>query len=317
MPEILVFCDRDEVAFELLSKGKELSQKLNMKLSAAVLGKDAERKVDDYFAYGADKIYLGKDALLSDFYTDVYADALYQISQDYDSEVLLVGSTKRGKTLVSRVAQKLGAGCVADAIGIEISDGNLLVSRYALGGNTVSVEAIKTPKKVISVMPRSCELGAKEPRQGEVINLDLKLREPRVKIIERKEKARESVDLEDAEILVCVGRGLAKKEDLELIQELAKAFKGEIGCTKPIATDYQWLSEDRILGLSGKRCKPVLCVSIGVSGTIQHVVGMRDSKIIVAINKDPKAEIFKITDYGIVGDLYKVIPALTEKVKAL
>ena len=166
-------------------------------------------------------------------------------------------------------------------------------------------------------MPRSFELGAKETKQGEVVEVDLKLREPRVKIVEKRDKAREAVNLEDAEALVCVGRGLAKKEDLELIQELARAFKAEIACTKPIATDYQWLSEDRVLGLSGKRCKPVLCISVGVSGTIQHVVGMRDSKIIVAINKDPKAEIFKLADYGIVGDLYKAIPALMEKIKAL
>jgi electron transfer flavoprotein alpha subunit len=283
-----------------------------MEVNAAILGKDVKGKVDNYFCYGASKVYLGEDAKLTDFHADIYAESLYQITQQCESEVLLIGSTKRGKELAPRVAQKLGAGCVTDAINIDIKDGNLLVSRYALGGNTVSVELIKTPKKVISVMPKAFELGEGESRQGEIVNVDLKLKEPRVKIVESREKVGEPVNLEEAEALVCVGRGLAQKEDLKIIQELANALNAEIGCTKPVATDYQWLSEERVIGLSGKKCQPRLCFSIGISGQIQHVVGIRDAKIIVAINNEPKAEIFKIADYGIVGDLYQVVPILVE-----
>jgi electron transfer flavoprotein alpha subunit len=312
MAEILVFCDKEEVAFELLSWTREFSQELGLKPTATILG--TEGKAEDYFAYGAEKVYISRDEKLSAFNAETYAEALVQISQGYDGELLLLGSTKKGKELAPRVAQKLAAGCVTDAIGVEVKDRNLLVSRYALGGNTISSAFIKTPKKVIAVMPKVFKLGAKKPEPGEVITVDLKLKEPSVKIIERREKTAESVDLESAESLVCVGRGLAKKEDLELIQELAKALNAEIGCTKSL-TDYQWLSEERLVGLSGKKCKPQLYVSIGISGQIQHVVGVRESKIIVAINKDKNAPIFKVADYGIVGDLYQIVPKLVDKIK--
>ena len=316
MSEILVFCEKDEVAFELLSRGREFKKGLDAKLAAVVLGQSAEEKVSEYFAYGADKVYLGKDALFTEFYADVYAEALYLIVDNYGPELVLVGSTKRGKELAPRVAQKLGAGCVTDAINIDVRDGEVLIDRYTLGGNTVSSEIIKTPKKVISVMPKAFELGEKESRRGEVIEVTLKLKESRLKIIERMEKESESVNLEEAETLVCVGRGLREKEDLALVESLAKALKAEIGCTRPLARDYEWLSEERQVGLSGKKCKPRLCVSIGISGQIQHTVGIHDCKVIVAINKDKNAPIFNITNYGIVGDLYQVVPKLVEKIQS-
>lgn len=316
MSEILVFCEKDEAAFELLSKGRELKKSLNAKLSAAILGQGAEKKVSDYFAYGADKVYLGKDALFTEFYADVYAEALYQIVNNYGPELILIGSTKRGKELAPRVAQKLGAGCVTDAINIDVKDGEVLIDRYTLGGNTVSSVIIKTPRKVISVMPKAFELGEKESKQGETVEVTPKLKDSRLKIVEVKEKEGESVNLEEAETLVCVGRGLNKKEDLALIESLAKALNAEIGCTRPLSHDLQWLSEEREVGLSGKKCKPRLCVSVGISGQIQHTVGIHDCKVIVAINKDKNAPIFNITDYGIVGDLYQVVPGLVEKLRS-
>ncbi|MFC1916501.1 electron transfer flavoprotein subunit alpha/FixB family protein [Chloroflexota bacterium] len=316
MSEILVFCEKDEIAFELLSKGRKFKKSLDAKLAAAILGQSAEEKVSEYFAYGADKVYLGKDALFTEFYADIYADALYQIVDNYGSELVLVGSTKRGKELAPMVAQKLGAGCVTDAINVDVRDGEVLISRYALGGNTVSSEIIRTPRKVISVMPKAFELGEKESRQGEVIEVNLKLRASRLKIVEKREKEGESANLEEALTLVCVGRGLEKKEDLALIESLAKVLKAEIGCTRPLSHDYQWLSEEREVGLSGKKCKPRLCVSIGISGQIQHAVGIRDCKVLVAINKAKNAPIFNITDYGIVGDLYQVVPKLEEKLQS-
>jgi electron transfer flavoprotein alpha subunit len=227
-----------------------------------------------------------------------------------------LASTKRGKEVAPRVAQKLGAGCVTDATAVEVRDGNLLVSRYALGGNTVASEFIKTPHKVISVMPKTFELGAKEARQGEVVTVDLDLKEPRTRVVERREKIGEAVNLEEAEVLVCIGRGLAKKEDLGIIEELARTIGAEIGCTKTLCTDYQWLSEDRLVGLSGKKTSPRLVISIGISGQIQYTVGIRGARITVAINKDSNAPIFALSDYGIVGDLYQVVPKLVEVLQA-
>ncbi|MFH0769343.1 MAG: electron transfer flavoprotein subunit alpha/FixB family protein [Chloroflexota bacterium] len=315
MSEILVFCERDEIAFELLSKGKELKDSLKVNLAAVKLGKNAEAKIDDYFAYGADIVYWNNLASMEDFHADVYTEAICQIANNYGADLLLIGSTKRGKELAPRVAQKLGAGCITDAIDIRLQNEELVTDRYALGGNTVLTQSIGTAKKVISVMPKAFEPGEKESRQGEIVHVDLKVREPRTKIVEKQEKKSDSAQIEEAETLICVGRGISEKKDLALIEELSQVLKASIGCTRPLAHDWQWFSEEREVGLSGKKCKPRLCISIGISGQIQHTVGIRNSKIIAAVNKDKNAPIFKIADYGIVADLYQVVPKLTEKIK--
>ena len=317
MAEILVFCEKDDVAFELVSKGKEFKGALGMSLAAALLGKDAAGKADDYFAYGADKVYVGEDAALADFTAEAYAEALYQIAQKNGAEVLLLGSTKRGKELAPRVAQKLGAGCVTDANDVRVEDGKLVADRYALGGNTVSSGVVKTAQQVIAVMPKTFELGAKEAKQGEVVDAALDLKEPRARVVERREKAGETVNLEEAEAVVCIGRGLEKKEELGIVEEFTKALSAELGCTKSLCSDWEWLSEERLVGLSGKKVSPRLCVSVGISGQIQYTVGIRGARITVAINKDENAPIFAMSDYGIVGDLYEVLPVLTEKLKSL
>jgi electron transfer flavoprotein alpha subunit len=317
MAELLIFSERDDLAFELVSKGREFSSALHMKLSAALLGEKIEGKVDEYFAYGAQKVYLGENPALVDFSTDSYAEALYQIGKQNEVKILLLPSTKRGKELGPRVAQKFGAGCITDATGVELKDGNLTISRYSLGGNAVAMQMIKTPLQVITVMPKTFELGAKESKQGEIAKINLDLKAPRTRIIERQQKVGEKVNLEDAEVLVCIGRGLEKKEDLQVIENLAKALGAEIGCTKSLCTDYQWFSEDRLVGLSGKKTGPRLVISIGISGQIQYTVGIRDARITVAINKDNQAPIFAMSDYGIVGNLYDVVPLLTEKLKSL
>ncbi len=144
--------------------------------------------------------------------------------------------------------------------------------------------------------------------------VDLKLEASRISILEKKQKGRESVDLEKAKVLVCVGRGLRQKEDLHLIQSLADAVGGEIGASKSLVTDFGWLSEDRLVGLSGKKCKPKLAFSIGISGQSQHIVGINNAQVVVAINNDQNAPIFKTADYGIIGDLYQVVPLITRKI---
>jgi len=164
MAEILVFSEKDDLALELVSKGREFGAALNMGLAAALLGQGASARANEYFAYGADRVYVAEHPALANFHAETFAEALYQIAQQNDAQILLLASTKRGKELAPRVAQKLGAGCVTDATAVEVQDGNLLVSRYALGGNTVASELIKTPHKVIAVMPKTFELGTKEAR---------------------------------------------------------------------------------------------------------------------------------------------------------
>ena len=166
MTEIMIFSDKDDSAFELLSWGNKAKGSLNAKLSAVLLGKGAKEKAADYFAYGADKVYWSENSAFNDFYADVYADALAQIAAAYNPDVILIGSSRRGKELAARLAQKLNAGCITDATGIELKGNDLLVHRYTLGGNTVSSEMLKTAKKVISVLPKAFEKGAKVRRAG-------------------------------------------------------------------------------------------------------------------------------------------------------
>jgi electron transfer flavoprotein alpha subunit len=315
--EILVFSDKDETAFELVSKSSEFAKELGTTVSAALLGEGAAAKADDYFSYGADKVYVSEHSALTDFYVGSYAEALRQIAENGDVEFVLLGSTKRGKELVGRVAQKLNAGAVTDANDLRVSDGKLVADRYSLGGNTVASLVVNTPQKVISVMPKTFEAVRQDGKKGEVLNVDLDLKDPAVKVVERRDKAGDEVNLEEAEMLICVGRGVQNKEDLAMIEELAELISAEIGCTKTPASDWEWFSEERMVGLSGKKCKPSLYVSIGISGQIQHTVGVLDSKIIVTINTDENALMFNITDYGIVGDYAAVVPKLNEKLKSL
>jgi electron transfer flavoprotein alpha subunit len=306
--KILVFSEQAALAFELLGKACELGE-----ASAAILGANVSAKVVDYFAYGANKVYVGEDARLAQFSADCYADALAQIVGESGASVLLLGSSKRGKELAGRVAQKLDCGCITDAIGLGMQDGKLAAQRYALGGNTVATGVILSERQIIAAMPKTFE-AVRRPAAGEAVPVELKLSEPRLKIVERKAKTLAAADIESAERLIVVGKGFAKQEDLVLAQALAQKLHAELGCTRALAADLHWLGEERMVGISGKKCKPRLMLSVGVSGQIQHTVAISASKTIVAVNKDKTAPIFKMADYGIVGDLYDVLPRLTERV---
>ncbi len=316
MGDILIFCDKDSIAYELLTKGRELKSQVGGNLSAAVLGPDAANRAQSYLAYGADQVFVADDANLVTYTTDVYAAALAQIMKDKNQEYLLVGSTKRGKELAGRVAQKIEAGCITDVQALTLEGNALVAARYAYGGSTVSTEMIKTARKVISIMPKTFE-ASEGGADGETINISLNLPASKLRVIEKKAKTGEAVNLEEAETVLAVGRGFNKKDDLALAQELAAAVKAEIGATKTLVSDYEWYSEERLIGLSGKKCKAKLYIGIGISGQIQHMVGAVGSKVIAAINKDKDALIFKAADYGIIGDIYDVLPKLTAKIKSL
>jgi electron transfer flavoprotein alpha subunit len=310
---VLACSETSEGGFELLTKGREVSKALGIELAAVVFGK-ADSDCQPYFEYGAQKAVFVPQDSVGRLDAETYANVLFEISKESGPDILLLQSTRLGKETAGRVAQKLGAGCITDAIGLEMKGSDLVVNRYALGGNTISSEIIKSPKKVISFMPRTFE-AQKAPAQGQVVRPDLKVPKTRVELVELRKKTGEAANIESAETLVCVGKGIAKKEDLDMVKELASLLGGELGCTRALSSDYHWMSEDRMVGISGKRCKPKLDVSIGVSGQIQHTVGIITSKLIVAINKDKEAPIFKMADYGIVGDLYQVVPKLVEKIK--
>ncbi len=313
---ILVSSETDEGAFELLTKAREISKQLDWELSAVILGDRDDRIVQSYFEYGAQKTLLIPSISLGTLDAETYANVLHEITKENGPDVLLIRSTRLGKETAGRVAQKLQAGCITDAISLTLKAQDLVVDRYALGGNTVSSEIIKSKKKVVSIMPRTFE-AQKGAAQGVAQKMDVKIPPQRVQLVERKKKLGESANIESAETLICVGKGIVNKEDLAMMKELSSLMRGELGCTRALSSDYHWISEDRMVGISGKRCKPKLNVSIGVSGQIQHTVGIMGSKLIVAINKDREAPIFKIADYGVVGDLYQVVPKLIQRIKSL
>lgn len=312
---ILVSSDSDDGAHELLTKGRELSKAFGMDISALMIGKRDEKNAQSYFEYGAQKVLSIPSIDLDALDAETYTQALFELAKD-GPDILLISSTRLGKETAGRVAQKLQAGCITDAINLTARGSDLIIDRYALGGNTISSEIIRTKKKVISVMPRSFEAHP-SPVAGKVDTIDFNPPARRITVVERRKKIAESVNIESAERLICVGQGIAKKEDLALVNEFCRAVGAELGCTRALSADYHWISEDRMVGISGKRCKPKLHVSIGISGQIQHTVGIMGSKLIVAINKDKEAPIFKIADYGIVGDLYQILPKITEKIRSL
>lgn len=315
-PGILVSSETREGAFELLTKARELSKDLGLEISAIVVGDTDEKNVQPLFDYGASNVLVVPTDKGRSVDAEAYAYILFELAKGDGPDILLLRSSRLGKEVAGRTAQRLEAGCVTDAIGLATKGSELVVERYALGGNTVSSEIIKSKKKVISVMPRIFEAQA-SPVSGKVKRIELEVPPGRVQSLEQKKKLGESSNIESSELLVCVGKGLSKKDDLAMVNELCRLLKAELGCTRALSSDYHWISEDRMVGISGKICKPKFYVSIGISGQIQHTVGIMSAKVIVAVNRDKEAPIFKVADYGIVGDLYQVVPKLVERIKAL
>ncbi len=311
MGTILVFSERDEVAYQLLGKAVELGQEMGLGVAAAALG---PADPQGYVNRGAHTVYTSKNDKLQVFEASVYAEALSQVAKQADAAVILIGSTRRGKELAGRLAQKLGAGCITDAGTLEVRDGRLVCTRNALGGATVATQVITTGLQVIAVSPGVGEQ-VESPETAQVVEVQLVLKPSPVKVVARSDKGQGAVDIEGAEVLVCVGKGFTRQEDLKMAEELAEVLGGLVACTKPLATDEKWLPEERVIGLSGKSGKPNLAICLGISGQVQFTVGIRDAKTIVAVNQDPNAFIWQMADYGIVGDLYEVVPRLTAALK--
>lgn len=300
------------MALQIWGKAKQLGSALGMGVCVAALG---PVDLQDLASRGIEKIYTSKNELLAKFEASVYAQALVQVASQADASIIIIGSTRRGKELSGRLAQKLGAGCITGADTLEVVDGKLVCSRNSLGGATIATQTIEGQVQVISANPGGWEMPQLGNASGEVVELDLDLQASRIKLISQADKGQDSVDIEGAETLVCVGKGLAGQAELAMVEELAKALGGLVACTKPVATDEKWLPEERIVGLSGKSGKPTLAICLGISGQVQFTVGIREAKTVVAVNTDQNAAIFQMTDYGIVGDLHEIVPRLTAALK--
>ncbi len=311
---VLVYSDDKKLTLELLNKGKELSKELGKKVTAICIGHDSFAK--EYLEHGADNV-IAAETDLHTFKAEEYASILEKIAKENNNEVILIGSNKNGKELAGRLAAKLDTGCVTDCINVHVKDNKIVTERMVYSGNAIAVEQFTSHPQIVTIPPKAFNpLPKNEGHKGEVIKKKFDFEKSPSKITKVQEMKTEGVSVEDAEIIVSCGRGFKNKDDIKLVRELADVLKGRtVGCSRPIAADLKWLSEDHWIGLSGHKVKPKLYIACGISGQIQHIAGMRDSGVIVAINKDPEALIFKSADYGIVGDLYQVIPKLTSAIK--
>ena len=317
---VWVFSESPAVARELLSKGRDLAGKLGTDLAAVVLGEDVLETGKDLIAFGADRVYAVQDASLKMFQVHPYSAVLTELAQTYRPDVVLIGSTRSGLELAARVAERLKTGCCTECSKLDIDAEKkcVVADRLILGGNITETLMIRSKPQIFTLPKGVFQPLAKEPnRTGEIIQVQPKVVESPVKVLERKPKQFAGVRITEAEAIVSFGRGLKRKEDITIIEELAKTVSGVVGCSRPIAEDLKWLPIDQYVGLSGQKVTPKLYIACGISGQIQHITGIQNARIVVAVNTDSKAPIFEYADYGIAGDLYKVVPALTETLRRL
>jgi len=313
MAGVLVYSEDNELALQILGKGRELANKLGSDLESLIIGYRIDEPNIPIKA-NADIVHLVDDVKLGNFDVELYRTALLASIEKSSPEIILIGATKYGKELAPRVAAALNTGCMTECISLDLDDQRRLVAeRLTYGGSSVALEVSRREPHIATVARRIFPKPEPTNKVGSVEKLQVTLPEPRVRIVERREKKRTDAGLEDATIIVAAGRGFRRKEDLELLEDLASVLGAKIGCTRPIAADSGWL-EDWI-GISGKKVRPKLYLACGVSGTIQHAAGIRDAQIIVSINQDEASNIFQLSDYGVVGDLYVVLPALTRALR--
>jgi len=313
---VLVFSDDRNLSLELLNKGSELAKELGKNVTAVIIGKSDDALATEYISHGADKVFIVETDIDS-FKAEEYTGILENVLKETGDEIVLVGSNKNGKDVASRLAGRLDAGCVIDCTNLYLKDKKLTVERVVYSGNAIAVEQFNSKPSIVTIPSKVFDpLLKDDKRTGDIVKKKFDVEKSASKVLKVQEMQTGDVNVEDAEIIVSCGRGFKSKDDIRLVSNLAEVLKGKtVGCSRPIAADLKWLSEDHWIGLSGHKVKPKLYVAVGISGQIQHIAGMRDSGIIVAINKDPEALIFKSADYGIVGDLYEILPKLTSMVK--
>lgn len=322
------------IAFELLGKAKELAAPLNTDVTAVLIGSDVKGLADQLAEYGADKVIVVDDPELKEYRTEPYAHALASVINKYKPEIMLVGATAIGRDLGPTVSARVATGLTADCTVLEIGDfplvavpgkedeqkhNQLLMTRPAFGGNTIATIACPNNRPQMATV-RPGVMQKIDPIKGakavvEEFNPGFTPNNKYVTIKEVVKAVSDTVDIMDAKILVSGGRGVGSPENFKILEDLAAALGGTVSCSRAVV-DAGWKPKDLQVGQTGKTVRPNVYFAIGISGAIQHVAGMEEADIIVAINKDEDAPIFDVADYGVVGDLNKIVPQLTESIKA-
>ena len=307
------------ITYELMTRGLELVRKRNSRLAVMVFGYDiSDAALQDIADCGADKIVYIEHPELENFLIEPYAEAMCSVIDKFKPEIILAGATTTGRTLMPYVAIKSNAGLTADCtiLDIDKENGNLIQTRPAIGGNIMA--SIHTPHhrpQMATVRPRSTSPAVQsDPKQCEIIKISPETIAASNIQLENFTPYEDKINISDADIVIAVGRGIKKKENLAIIYELAHVLNAAVGGTRDVV-DRGWLSYPHQIGLSGHTISPKLYIGIGLSGSIQHIAGMQTSEKIIAINKDPEAQIFKLANHGIVGDLFDIVPLLTEHLR--
>ena len=322
-----------DIAFELVGKAKELAADLNTEVTAVLLGSNVKALATELGEYGADKVIVVDNPALETYRTEPYAQALVSVINEYKPEIMLVGATASGRDLGPTVSARVKTGLTADCTKLEIGDfpfnampgqeqkhNQLLMTRPAFGGNTIATIACPDNRpQMATVRPGVMQKLPKEAgRAAEVIEYNPALEENNryVEIMDIVKAVGNVENIMDAKVLVSGGRGVGSAENFEMLRDLASCFKGGMVSCSRAAVDNGWLAQDYQVGQTGKTVRPQIYFAIGISGAIQHVAGMEESDLIIAINKDEDAPIFDVADYGLVGDLNKIVPQLTAALKA-
>lgn len=320
------------IAFELIGKGKDLAADLGTEVTAVLIGSDVKGLADELAAYGADKVIVVDDPELKDYRTEPYTHALASVIDTYKPEIVLVGATAIGRDLGPKVSARVKTGLTADCTVLEIGDfplnplpnqeqkhNQLLMTRPAFGGNTIATIACPNTRPQMATV-RPGVMQKREKIEGakavvEEFNPDFTPNNQYVEILKVVKAVNDVADIMDAKILVSGGRGVGSAENFKLLEDLAEVLGGTVSCSRAVV-DSGWKPRDLQVGQTGKTVRPNVYFAIGISGAIQHVAGMEESDIIIAINKDETAPIFDVADYGLVGDLNKILPQLTASLKA-
>ncbi|MBU2541390.1 MAG: electron transfer flavoprotein subunit alpha [Candidatus Omnitrophica bacterium] len=306
------------VVYELLGEGRHLADILNVKLAAVLLGSDVEKSCQELISRGADEVYVIDNPKLKDFLDEPYTNALVHLINKYKPEIFLAGATVIGRSLVSRVAVKLNTGLTADCTGFDIDRESrcLLQTRPAFGGNIMATIITRCNRPQMATVRHKVmkEAAVDKQRKGRLIKEDLgsELLNSRTSLLKFVADLTSKVNLAEADIIVSGGRGLKAPENFKLIEDLAKALGAAVGASRA-AVDADWIPYSHQVGQTGRTVCPKIYIACGISGQIQHLVGMQSSDIIVAINKDADAPIMQVATYGIVADLFDILPVLTKK----
>ncbi len=324
---VWVFIEQNEagiegVSLELLGAGRKLADKLEVPLAGVLIGDNVKPLTSEAIAYGADIVYLINHPVLKHYRTESYMKGLIQLAQKYKPEIILYGATPNGKDLASAVATDLNTGLTADTTMLDVDvDKRLLeASRPAFGGNIMATILCKKHRpQMATVRPKVMK--ALEPdssKDGQIIEETISLKEEdmRTKVIEIIKDVKKTANLADAHVIVCGGKGMGDLAGFQLIHELAETIGASVGGTRDVV-EAGWLPHELQIGQTGETVTPKIYFAIGLSGAIQHVVGMKNSELIIAINKDPKAPIFEAATYGIVGDAFEIVPKLIEQFKQI